>query len=146
MAATANVASAVPAVGVRTHTAPLNIAPSAPSSPSSSLPAIGWPPTKRGSSMASMTVPLTPPTSVTTPSVSDERPLDLVGDGEHGDGDERQLGARVEPGGVDDPAGEGLVAGPATASSPVTCQPASRSASAIEPPMSPRPMTLARGA
>ena len=70
LATAANVASAVPAVGVRTHTAPLNIAPSAPSSPSSSLPAIGWPPTKRGSSMAAATVPLTLPTSVTTPAVS----------------------------------------------------------------------------
>ena len=41
-----------------------------------------------------------------------ERPLDLVGDGQDGDGDERQLGARVEPGGVDDVASERLV-GPA---------------------------------
>ena len=71
MAATAeNEASAVSATGVSTHTAPLNIEPSAPSRPSSSLPAIGWPPTKRGSSIAAAMVPLTLPTSVTTPAVS----------------------------------------------------------------------------
>ena len=112
VATAANVVSAVAGVGVSTHTAPLNIAPSAPSSPSSSLPAIGWPPTKRASSTASTIVPLTPPTSVTTPLGLGQRPLHLVGDGEHGDGDERQRGARIESGGVDDLAGERLVGPP----------------------------------
>ena len=40
-ATVANAASEVVEVGVRTHTAPVNSSPSAPSSPSSSLPAIG---------------------------------------------------------------------------------------------------------
>ena len=37
------------AVGVSTQTAPANRSASAPSTPSCSEPAIGWPPTKRGS-------------------------------------------------------------------------------------------------
>ena len=41
-----------------------------------------------------------------------ERPLDLVGDGEHGHGDERDVGAGVEPGGVDAAPGDGVL-GPA---------------------------------
>ena len=69
-ATTLSVASAVRGPGVSTHTAPLNIVPSAPSRPSSSLPAIGCPPTKRGSSTAAPIAPFTLPTSVTTPEVS----------------------------------------------------------------------------
>ena len=41
---------------------------SEPSTPSCSEPAIGWPPTKRGSSTCATTGPFTPATSVTTPS------------------------------------------------------------------------------
>ena len=76
-----------------------------------------------------------------------ERPLDLVGDGLHGHGDERDLGPGVEPDGVDAPprAGPRRAAAGST-SSPVTCQPAARRASAIEPPIRPRPITLARDA
>ena len=44
----ANASSSVAAVGVSTHTAPSNRSASAPSTPSCSDPAIGWPPTNRG--------------------------------------------------------------------------------------------------
>ena len=43
---------------------------SAPSSPSSSEPAIGWPPMNRGSATAATALALVEPTSVTTPPVS----------------------------------------------------------------------------
>ena len=55
------------AVGVRTHTAPAKRSGSAPSTPSCSEPAMGWPPRKRGSPTASTTDAFTLPTSVTMP-------------------------------------------------------------------------------
>ena len=98
-----NVPSAVDDVGVSTHTAPLNIAPSAPSSPSSSLPAIGMsadePRIRHGGGDRSLHAS----------DVGDhaarlgERPLDLVGDGEHRDGDERDGGRRIDTAAVDAP-------------------------------------------
>ena len=55
------------AVGVSTQTAPSNRSASAPSTPSSSEPAIGWPPTKRGSAIAAdASDAFTLPTSVTS--------------------------------------------------------------------------------
>ena len=59
--------SSVSPEGVSTQLASTNIAGSAPSTPSCSEPAIGWPPTNRGSPTASTTGAFTPPTSVTTP-------------------------------------------------------------------------------
>lgn len=65
----ANVVSAVAVFGVSTQTAPLNIPASAPSRPSNSDPAIGWPPTNRGSSTSAAIEPFTDPVSVTRPVV-----------------------------------------------------------------------------
>ena len=81
---------AVSGVGVSTHTAPSNSSGSAPSSPSCSQPAIGWPPTKRGSSTAATTGALTLPTSVTKP-VRSRRAHACTASaiGEHGRRDER---------------------------------------------------------
>ena len=106
-AVVAKVVSAVLGAGVSTHTAPTNISGSAPSSPSSSLPAIGCPPTNRASSIDPTMPPFTLPTSVTMPVGLRQRPLDLVGEGQHRRGDERDLGIGVEPDRVDDPALEG---------------------------------------
>ena len=52
--------------GVNTHAAPLKRSALAPAIPSCSLPAIGWPGTKWGSSISFDISPLTLPTSVTT--------------------------------------------------------------------------------
>ena len=60
-------AGSVSTVGVSTHVAPSKRSASAPSTPSCSEPAIGWPPTNRGSPTAAATGPLTLPTSVTSP-------------------------------------------------------------------------------
>ena len=60
----------VRSVGVSTHTAPRKRVGSAPATPSRSEPAMGWPPTKRGSSTASQMERLTEPTSVTSPAVA----------------------------------------------------------------------------
>ena len=118
--------------------------PSAPSSPSSSLPAIGWPPTKRGSSNASAIAALDAADVGDDAGGLGQRPLDLIGDRQHGHGDERDRGLGVEPGGVDRThlrAPVRAVAG--STSSPLTCQPRSRRPSAIEPPIRPSPITLA---
>ncbi len=56
--------------GVSTQVAPRNRSGPAPSTPSCSEPAMGWPPTKRGCPTADTIVSLIPATSVTTP----ERP------------------------------------------------------------------------
>ena len=131
----ASARSSVLGVGVSTHTAPLNMSASAPSSPSSSLPAIGWPPTKRGSSHASHTGALTEPTSVTTPRGLGQRPLDLVGDRQHRHGDDRDLGigdrARRHRSGRSASALASWL--PGLASSPCTRQPRWRSPAATEP-------------
>ena len=65
-----NTRSSASSSGVSTQIAPSNRFGSAPSNPSRSLPAIGWPPTKRGSVMAAQIGPFTLPTSVTMPVVS----------------------------------------------------------------------------
>ena len=54
--------------GVSTQVAPTNSSAEAPSTPTCSLPAMGWPPTNRGRSTAATSGPLTLPTSVTTAS------------------------------------------------------------------------------
>ena len=68
---------------------------SAPSIPSCSEPAIGWPPTKRGSSTASTIDALTLPTSVTIPGPARQRGARRVRDGPHRRGQEGDLGRRI---------------------------------------------------
>ena len=97
----ANVLSAVGGDGVSTQTAPSNIEASAPSNPSSSLPAIGWPPTNRGSSMAAQIAALDTADIGDQPGGLGERPLDLIDDRQHRRGDERDVGVGVEAGGID---------------------------------------------
>ncbi len=53
-------------VGVSTHVAPTKRSGSAPSMPTCSDPAMGWPPTKRGSDSCAASGAFTPDTSVTT--------------------------------------------------------------------------------
>ena len=56
------------AVGVSTQVAPTKRSPEAPSTPTCSEPAMGWPPTKRGWSTVATSGPFTLPTSVMTAS------------------------------------------------------------------------------
>ena len=101
--------ASVPSVGVSTHVAPSNSSAAAPSTPSCSEPAIGWPPTKRGSATASTIGAFTLPTSVTTPVVVASARRGLVGHGVHRGGDEGDLGRGIVADGVERPQRQGLV-------------------------------------
>ena len=89
----------VGASGVSTQVAPTNRSASAPSRPSCSEPAIGWPPTKRGraragrASTAATTGAFTEPTSVTSARAGVERRDHRVGDRADRHRDEREVGA-----------------------------------------------------
>src|SRR6185437_10096532 len=136
------------AVGVSTQVAPVNRSSSAPSSPTCSDPAIGWPPTNRGWGTAATTGPFTPATSVTTRSGR-----------RFGSASSRLATAPTAPAGVATTASSASASSPtasttpaaraartrsASASSPVTCQPRARSARATDPPIRPAPTTRAR--
>ena len=143
-AAVANVASEVPACGVSTHTAPTNIDASAPSSPSSSLPAIGCPPTKRASSIAATIPPFTLPTSVTIPTVSVSARLTWSASASTGVATNVIDASASRPIASITSIASARSATTGSRSSPVTVQPRSRSAAPIDPPIRPSPMTLAR--
>ena len=98
--------SAVVGDGVSTHTAPSNIDGSATSRPSSSLPAIGWPPTKRGSSIAAAMPPFTLPTSVTSPLDSESARFTWSVTASTGVATKVIVAFGIEPAGVDGPNGQ----------------------------------------
>ena len=79
--------------------APTNSSAEAPSIPTCSLPAMGWPPTKRGRSTAATSGPFTLPTSVTTAagfqSGDGQDVGDDVGGHVHGGGHHHQVGGAV---------------------------------------------------
>ncbi len=135
-------------VGVSTHVAPTNSSPEAPSIPTCSLPAIGWPPTKRGRSTAATSGPFTPPTSVTTASPfqsgDDRMPAMTSAATWTGVATTTRSALRSSPSTSRAPSSTARAAVPGVASVPVTCQPWARSAMPTDPPMRPVPMTMAR--
>ena len=143
----ASASLSVVATGVRTQVRPSKRSARAPATPSSSLPAIGWPPLKRGSTMSGTRPDFTLPASVTSPPVSCS---------------ERSTSAAMAPTGVATkvistscsapsgaissmtPVSMAVARVRSSGSRPSTNQPSARSASAIDPPMSPMPTTRAR--
>ena len=102
-----NASGSVSTPGVSTHVAPSNSSASAPSTPSCSEPAMGWPPTNRGSPTAATTRPFTLPTSVTTPDPPASAARASAAIDEHRRAHERDVGLGVVADGVERPQLEG---------------------------------------
>ena len=136
-------------VGVSTHVAPANRSASAPSGPSCSDPAIGWPPTKRGWPTAATIGPFTPPTSVTTSAEAGSRSSSARATSAivaTGVATKATVASRSSPSASTMPSSSARAARTGSRSRPLTCQPAARRASPIELPIRPRPTTSARPA
>src|SRR5579863_6388617 len=138
----------VSGVGVRTHNALVKRSGSAPSSPTCSEPAMGWPPTNRGCPTAWTTASFTPLTSVTTrsgrrawaPRSAPATPATA----EEGVATKTSSASRSSPSSSRAPSSSAARVRAGSVSNPWTRQPRARSARPIDPPMSPVPTTSAR--
>ncbi len=138
-----DVSSVVP-VGVSTQTAPAKRSGSAPSIPSCSEPAMGWPPMKRGSSTASTIDALTLPTSVTIPGPAANAARATSATARTGVARNVISAVGSPPIASSAPSSRARAAVASSRSCPLTCQPWRRSASPMDPPISPVPTTAAR--
>ena len=134
----------VSTVGVSTHVAPSKRLASAPSTPSCSEPAMGWPPTNRASATAAATGPLTLPTSVTRPDPAARAARASPGMASTGTQMNVRSASGSWPTASRAPRTRARSARSESASRPVTCHPRARSANPIDPPISPVPTTTAR--
>src|SRR5581483_9385835 len=105
---------------------------------------MGWPPTKRGWATAVTTGAFTLPTSVTTPAVVSRACLASAAIADTGTAMNVTSAPGSSPTASSTPSSRARSARDVSRSRPVTCQPRARSASPIEPPMSPVPTTTAR--
>ena len=131
--------------GVSTQTAPLNIVAVGAVEPVELAAGHRVAADEAGIVDGAAIAPFTLPTSVTTPVVSASARLTWSATASTGTATNVIAGVGVEAGGVDARrARRRRSAATGSMSSPLTCQPGSRRASAIDPPISPRPITLAR--
>ena len=136
--------SSVSSVGVSTHTALRNRSARAPATPSCSLPAMGWPPTKRLSATAATMGAFTLPTSVTSPAPAPSALRASAAAELTGVATNTMSAPSGGPTSSNAPRRRASAATASFSSVPVTRQPRSRRARPMEPPMSPVPTMAAR--
>ena len=135
----------MPSPGVSTQLVSTNIEASAPSRPSCSEPAMGWPPTNRLSSTADTTGTFTLPTSVTSPVGEASSALHTASAMcATGVATNVTSAAGSHPAESMAPISRAIARRASSLSTPLTCQLRSRRAKPIEPPMRPTPTTVAR--